>query len=103
MAVWNPRANEIFVSVLELPAAQRQAHLEQACGGDIELQQHVEALLAAHTQAGSFLDRPAPGAAQPGALDNLQPTETLPPAVPPDNPADLATLAPEAGSVDPLL
>ncbi len=78
MAVWNPRANEIFASVLELPAAQRQAHLEQACAGDAELKQQVEALLAAHGQAGSFLDQPF-------------------------NPGDTPTLAPEAADVDPLL
>ena len=59
MAVWNPRANEIFANVLELRAEQRQAYLDQACAGDNELSQHVEALLAAHGQAGSFLDPPA--------------------------------------------
>ena len=82
MAVWNPRANEIFASVLELPAAQRQAHLQQVCGADNELRREVEALLAAHAQAGSFLDRPAPGVAQSAALDNVQPAKTLPPAAP---------------------
>ena len=75
MAVWNPRANEIFASVLELPAEQRQAHLDQACAGDNELKRQVEALLAAHGQAGSFLDPPA-------------------------NPADIPTLAPrQAASI----
>ena len=71
MAVWNPRANEIFASVLELPAAQRQAHLEQACAGDAELKQQVEALLAAHGQAGSFLDQPA----NPGDMPTLHPMQ----------------------------
>jgi serine/threonine-protein kinase len=73
MAVWNPRANAIFASLLELPQPQRQVALEQACGADCELRQQVEALLVAHAQAGSFLDWPAVGAASPGELD-LPPT-----------------------------
>ena len=78
MAIWNPRANEIFARILELPAPQRQAALEQACAGDDVLSQQVEALLAAHLQAGSFLDRPV-------------------------NPAQVETVAPDANGVDPLL
>ena len=78
MAAWNPQANEIFASIVELPTAERQAHLEHACGGDGELKQQVEALLAAHGQAGSFLDQPC-------------------------NPGDMPTVAPEAAGVDPLL
>jgi len=78
MAVWNPRANKILASVLEVPAPQRQAYLEQACAGDSELKGQVEALLAAHGQAGSFLDRPV-------------------------NPAETATLPPGPDCVDPLL
>src|SRR5262249_60735151 len=69
MAVWNPRANAIFASLLELPLPQRPAALGQACGADAELQRQVEALLAAHAQAGRFLDQPAAGAASPGELD----------------------------------
>jgi hypothetical protein len=69
MASWNPRANEIFASILELPPAQRQAALERACGAGGELLRQVEALLAAHAEAGSFFDRPAGGAADPGTRD----------------------------------
>jgi serine/threonine protein kinase len=68
MAVWNPCANEIFASLLELPLWQRPTALAQACGADAELQRQVESLLAAHAQAGSFLDQPAAGAAPPGVL-----------------------------------
>jgi WD40 repeat protein len=68
MAVWNPCANEIFASLLELPLWQRPTALAQACGADAELQRQVESLLAAHAQAGSFLDRPVAGAAPPGVL-----------------------------------
>ncbi len=63
MSSWNPRANEIFLQILELPPEQRQAHLDAACGGDVELRQSVEALLQAHGQAGSFLEKPADAAA----------------------------------------
>jgi tetratricopeptide (TPR) repeat protein len=59
MPVWNPRANEIFADVLELPGPQRQGFLEQVCGSDRALRRQVEVLLAAHAQAGSFLDEPA--------------------------------------------
>src|SRR5262249_54756295 len=80
MAVWNPRANAIFASLLELPLPQRPAALAQACRADCELRQQVEALLAAHAQAGSFLDRPAADVAPSGELD-LPPTgpDTGPP------------------------
>jgi serine/threonine-protein kinase len=62
MAVWNPRANEIFANLLELSPAERSAYLEQSCGTDGELRRQVEALLAAHAAAGDFLDQPAVGA-----------------------------------------
>src|SRR5271170_5364729 len=78
MAVWNTPASELLASVLEVPAPQRQVYLDQACAGDTELKGQVEALLAAHGQAGSFLDRPI-------------------------NQPDMPTLATEEVSVDPLL
>jgi serine/threonine-protein kinase len=62
MAVWNPRANEIFANLLELSPAERSAYLEQSCGTDGALRQQVEELLAAHAAAGDFLDQPAVGA-----------------------------------------
>ncbi len=39
--------------------ADRHTFLEQACGGNVELRQRVEALLAAHDEAASFLPLPA--------------------------------------------
>src|SRR5262245_48669649 len=68
MTVWNPRANEIFASVLELPPQEQQAYLERACGADDPLRRQVEALLAAHAEAGTFLDRPVRGAVFAGQL-----------------------------------
>jgi serine/threonine protein kinase len=51
---------DIFNAALELPAGeQRQAYLDEACGGDDELRQRVEQLLRSHDEAGSFMDSPA--------------------------------------------
>jgi serine/threonine protein kinase len=58
MADWDPRANAIFLNALK-HQGDRQAYLQVACGDDAALRRAVEALLAAHDQAGSFLDQPA--------------------------------------------
>ena len=51
---------DIFLAALEKPdPAERSAWLEMACGGDAELREHVEELLLAHEEAGSFLEHPA--------------------------------------------
>ncbi len=50
---------EVFEAALAVPAAGRQAFLDQRCAGDAELRQEVESLLGAHTDAGDFLDQPA--------------------------------------------
>jgi serine/threonine protein kinase len=48
--------DDIFCAALELTsAAERHAYLDKACGDDVEVRRRVERLLAAHTQAGSFL------------------------------------------------
>ena len=47
------RAKELFGSALDHDPAQRSAFLSQACGGDEALRQEVEALLAAHDEAGT--------------------------------------------------
>jgi WD40 repeat protein/serine/threonine protein kinase len=53
--------DDIFCAALELESSgERAAYLDQACGDDFEARQRVERLLAAHSQAGSFLGaRPA--------------------------------------------
>src|SRR5438552_4218316 len=49
----------IFMEALEKDTpARRSAYLAGACGGDAALRQRVEALLASHEQAGSFLGKP---------------------------------------------
>jgi serine/threonine protein kinase/tetratricopeptide (TPR) repeat protein len=60
MPAWNPRANEIFLAALEIEdPKKRRAHLDVSCSDDAELRQQIEGLLAAHEQAGSFLNQPA--------------------------------------------
>ncbi len=50
---------EIFADALEKSdAAERATYLAQACGNDVQLRQHVEALLKAHEKAGAFLEQP---------------------------------------------
>jgi tetratricopeptide (TPR) repeat protein/serine/threonine protein kinase len=51
----------IFMSALERESPQdRLVYLDEACGRDTALRQRVEALLASHERAGSFLDMPVP-------------------------------------------
>jgi serine/threonine protein kinase len=50
---------EIFLQAQDLKSpAERDAFLRGACGKDVEKRQRVEALLASHDQAGSFLEQP---------------------------------------------
>src|SRR5437660_9111258 len=51
--------DKLFHSVLEREPGERAAFLEQACIGDDSLRRQVEALLAAHEQAVSFIENPA--------------------------------------------
>jgi serine/threonine protein kinase len=49
---------ELFLAVLELPATEREAHLDTACRGDDALRRQVEAMLQCHAYSGELLDRP---------------------------------------------
>ena len=54
------RQLEIFSAALERPVGpERDAFLAQACAGDASLRQQVDALLAGHENAGTFLDKAA--------------------------------------------
>jgi serine/threonine protein kinase len=56
------RVKEIFLAAVEkVEPAERDAYLRAACGQDEDLRRRVDALLAKHAQAGSFLESPAPG------------------------------------------
>ena len=71
----NPSSEEtIFGHALDLPVAERNAYLTQACAGDAALRVRVEALLQAHDDAGSLLDA-SPGGAVRAALSRPPPEE----------------------------
>jgi eukaryotic-like serine/threonine-protein kinase len=55
-----PAVEEVFFQALQCGSkAERDSHLQAACGNDPELRARVERLLAAYPEAGSFLETPA--------------------------------------------
>jgi serine/threonine protein kinase len=72
------RVKELFMAVSEAPAAGRAAALDRECGGDAELRQRVEALLAVHERPDSFLNAPAGnGTAAYRPPDGLEPGQVF--------------------------
>jgi serine/threonine protein kinase/Flp pilus assembly protein TadD len=75
------KAREIFIEAVgKIPPEQWETFLSTRCGEEAELRRHVDCLLQAHVQAGSFLDRPAlepmgTGAYRPGADEKLSSQE----------------------------
>ena len=64
----------IFAAAIAMPdSTNRAAFLDDACGGHFELRRDVEALIAAHDNAGSFLQ--APSAARTATLELPPPVE----------------------------
>ena len=55
---WN-HVDQLLQSALDIPAAERDAYLRNACGGDQRLEDEVRSLLAAHDRADRFLGAPA--------------------------------------------
>jgi serine/threonine protein kinase/Tfp pilus assembly protein PilF len=55
---WN-QVDKLLQSALDRDAAERDAFVRHACGGDEQLEIEVRSLLAAHDRAGSFLGAPA--------------------------------------------
>jgi serine/threonine protein kinase/tetratricopeptide (TPR) repeat protein len=53
------RIEELFHSALKVEERLRTVFLEESCAGDQDLRIRVEALLAHHKEAGSFLESPA--------------------------------------------
>ncbi|MGE0129753.1 MAG: protein kinase [Blastocatellales bacterium] len=49
---------QIFQAAVELPGAERDAYLADACADDPSLRAEIESLIAAHEQPGSFMDTP---------------------------------------------
>ncbi len=51
-----PNVDSIFCQAVEIASdSERQEYLQQACGADAELRDRIDKLLAAHLQAGSFM------------------------------------------------
>jgi predicted negative regulator of RcsB-dependent stress response/predicted Ser/Thr protein kinase len=65
---WN-RLEDVFAEALALPASQRSAFVERACGDDAELRSDLDGLLVAHESSG-VLDV-APRAASPAPQPSL--------------------------------
>jgi serine/threonine protein kinase len=76
MVQWNPRANQLFAEVLQLPDAQaRQAFLDRECADDTRLRAEIEAMLKAHEQADNFLNSPHPAAVPSGDTQAYRPRD----------------------------
>jgi eukaryotic-like serine/threonine-protein kinase len=70
----------VFTEALKLPAGERAAYLERACGDDAELRRKVDALLHAHDQIGSFLEYSPQGIplpVRPGAAAGEKPGDRI--------------------------
>src|SRR5438045_2197505 len=66
------RIEELFCTVVDRPAAEREAYLTQVCGGDEELRREVLSLLARDTDE-DFIQKPIAGVAhalRPGPQDD---------------------------------
>src|ERR1700722_18377409 len=53
------QVEDLLQSALERPTHERENFLRQACAGDEQMERQVRSLLAAHQDAGSFLESPA--------------------------------------------
>ena len=58
-AKWWEKIKEIYDRALDLSSEEREVLLANACGADGDLRCEVESLLAAHEDAGTFLQAPA--------------------------------------------
>ena len=71
------RLKAVFDQAAEIASpADRAAFLDEACGGDADLRARVEALLRAHAEAGSFLNRPAIALGATGTFEPTPEAET---------------------------
>ncbi len=91
MAVDAKRVQRVFLAAVE--AADRAAILERECGDDAELRHRVEALLQAHDDPGSFLDKPA---LDPRATVDSSPGQVADAACDAGRPEEEAAAAPHA-------
>ena len=57
--------DDIYLAAIEQRAEDRSIYLEEVCGGNMELRNRVERLLATHTKVADFLESPAPELSPP--------------------------------------
>jgi eukaryotic-like serine/threonine-protein kinase len=55
MKDFSDNEHDIFIEAVQLPAEEQAAYLDQACGGDVALREHIQDLLKAHENADKFL------------------------------------------------
>ncbi len=78
------RVQDVLAGASEVPADQRGAYLDAACGGDAGLRVEVESLLREHEEAGRFLAAPtidlprSPSAADAPTMLGAMPTMAVP-------------------------
>ena len=78
MAVDAARVKSLFLEASELAdPAERAAYLERECGGDAELRQRVEALLAADDGGGRSVEGDATGMSEPTSPETQEATATV--------------------------
>src|SRR5258706_3693595 len=65
------RIRQVFLAIVEQPAAQWEALLDETCGNDLELRQQVATLLKVHTAGAGILDQNAAGKAPAGIDETL--------------------------------
>src|SRR6202521_3386133 len=53
------QVDRVLQSVLERPAQERDAFIDEACGTDAALKSEVRSLLASYDESGSFIQQPA--------------------------------------------
>ena len=53
------KIEEVFQTALDLPESERTTLLAEVCAGDPELQRETLSLIAAHEEAGDFMEQPA--------------------------------------------
>jgi len=63
------KVNDLFYAALERDGEERNAFLVSACAGDEKLLEEVESLVAAHGQAGDFIQKPP-------VINSLQATDS---------------------------
>jgi Tol biopolymer transport system component len=74
------RVKNLFHAAVDLPRAEREVFLSNACGENNDLRSEVESLIASHEKDGSFIDSPAYEAAADLIIDDkaeLKPGQTV--------------------------